>query len=400
MDNTRLVITGIGAVSHLGVGLEHHIHNLPSPVSPDTYQESEYHSFDQPVSCFRAQHYDPVEVLGKKGLRTKDWSTKMLLGAIEPSFKETFEQADEDHKPGICIGTAFGSVQSIGDFLSDSIVNGVNSVNPQAFANTVINSPTGNANIRYTVRTLSTTVSTGFNAGIDALIYSGDYIRRGYLDAVLVGGIEEISYFELLGLQRSGVLSSRSTSRPFGKDADGLVMGEGGAVFLLESEESASRRGAKPVAEVVGYYSAFDADAPVSGFDASGNIQKYVMKNACDTAGVSCEQISFIAASANGNKTADTIESQAIARLFGDTPVTSYKARIGECYGAGAPLSVACALADSFSSRITGIGEKYETPGDANILFDTRGDYISEYVLVNSFSCDGNCASIILKNIM
>ncbi|MFW6253532.1 MAG: beta-ketoacyl synthase N-terminal-like domain-containing protein, partial [Chitinivibrionales bacterium] len=363
MENRRIVITGIGAISSLGTGLQQHSDNLTNPSSPSSYQESEYHSFDKPVVCFRAEQYDPIEVLGKKGLRTKDWATKLILGAIESSCKDILVQGNESERPGICIGTAFGSVQSIGDFLSDSIVNGVNSVNPQAFANTVINSPTGNANIRYNVRTLSTTVSTGFNAGIDSFIYGGDYIKRGYLDSILVGGIEEVSYFELLGLLRSGALSPSGTIKPFGKDADGLVMGEGSAVFMLETADRASRRGAEPIAEIAGYYSAFDADAPVNGFDPSGNIQKYVMKNACDMAGISCDAISFIAASANGNKTGDTVESLAIERLFGDTPVTSYKSKIGECYGAGAVLSMACALADCCANRISGIGPVYETVG-------------------------------------
>ncbi len=400
MNNSRLVITGVGAVSSLGVGLEQHRDALSQPSAPASYQDSEYHSFDQGLPCFRATHFDPVEVLGKKGLRTKDWATKLILGSIETPFKDLFENADDDTKPGICIGTSFGSVQSIGDFLSDSIVNGVNSVNPQAFANTVVNSPTGNANIRYGVRTLSTTVSTGFNSGIDAVIYGSDYIRRGYLDSILVGGVEEVSYFELLGMQRAGILSHKGTILPFGRNADGLVMGEGSGVFMIETLEKASARGAKPIAEIVGYYSAFDSDAPLTGFAPSENVQKYVMKNACDMAGISCDAISFIAASANGNKTADTIESSAIAKLFGNTPVTAYKAKVGECYGAGAPLSMICALADCFENRISGVGPSYETVGEANIQFENMPQFAAEYVLINSFSCDGNCASIIFKNIM
>ena len=143
-------------------------------------------------------------------------------------------------------------VCSIGDFLSDSIVNGVNSVNPRAFANTVINSPTGNSNIRFDAKNLSATIATGFNSGIDALIYAFDYIQRGYIDRIVAGGLEEISYYSLLGLSRTGLISPSANIRPFAIDSDGIVVGEGCALFHLETEEAAKQRGAQIQAEIIG----------------------------------------------------------------------------------------------------------------------------------------------------
>ncbi|MBD3319508.1 MAG: hypothetical protein GF350_00260, partial [Chitinivibrionales bacterium] len=227
MADEKIVISRINALCSLGIGTDNIRQNLSTVPSPASVKSFEYHEFDSEVSCFRVPSFDPVEVLGKKGLRTKDFATKLFLSTAESAFKDIFEAASEEERTGLCIGTAFGSIQSIGDFLSDSIVNGVNNVNPQAFANTVINSPTSNANIRYAIKTMSTTISTGFNASLDALIYTYNYLRRGYHNSIVAGGFEEISYYSLLGLQRSGALPKSGMMRPFAPDADGYLMGEG-----------------------------------------------------------------------------------------------------------------------------------------------------------------------------
>jgi len=397
MNMNKPVITAASQISSIGAGVDCLAANLGAAPRMGSAGKYDFHEFSEPIPCFKADTFDPEQVLGKKGLRTKDWATKLLLATMELGFKAQFEASSQDDKPGICVGTAFGSVQSIGDFLSDSIVNGVNAVNPQAFANTVINSPTGNANIRYESRTLSTTVSTGFNAGADALIYACDYIRRGYLNRIVAGGLEEISYYALLGMLRSGVLSPTSRILPFGTLADGFVAGEGCAMFMVESAESAAAGSRTPLAEISGYASAFEPSTFAGKF--CGESARHCMKAACDDAGIRPADVGFIASGANGIRNADAMEAQAIRDVFGDTPVTAYKARFGECYGASAPLSVACALADMNAGRITGVPEGYETIDALNCVRGTAAWKRGGFVMVNSFSCDGNCTTIVIKDI-
>ncbi|MBD3391508.1 MAG: hypothetical protein GF418_05625 [Chitinivibrionales bacterium] len=399
MSGPKVLITRASAVSALGVGLDELSANLPGDPGPGSVKAYEFHELDRETPCFPASRLDPVAVLGKKGLRTKDWATKLLLATIELACKDRFDETEGDGKPGICVGTAFGSVQSIGDFLSDSIVNGVNAVNPQAFANTVINSPTGNANIRHQVRTLSTTVATGFNAGLDALLYSYDYLRRGYLPAVVAGGLEELSYYAIMGMQRSGVLSPRGLIQPFGTAADGFVPGEGCAMFLLETEESARARGASPIAEIAGVANAFEPGTFAGAWASGSDAVRYVMREACAGAGIDPADVGFVAASANGTRPADAMEAAAIAEVLGGTPVTAYKARLGECYGASPALSLACALCDLKAGRITGVPAGYETEGGINLVVDSAAGAESGFALINAFSCDGNCTSIVLKNV-
>jgi 3-oxoacyl-(acyl-carrier-protein) synthase len=397
MAEKKIVITGVGAICSIGAGFEGLGANLAAAPRMGSAGKFEFHEMDSSTPCFRADTFDPEQVLGKKGLRTKDWSTKLLLSAIEPAFKARFDACQAQSRPGICVGTAFGSVQSIGDFLSDSIVNGVNTVNPQAFANTVINSPTGNANIRYEARSLSSTIATGFNAGIDALVYSCDYIRRGYIENIVAGGLEEISYYSLLGMQRSGVLSASGSILPFGLDADGWIAGEGCAMFLLETEDSAKAAGATIMAEIAGYASAFDPDTFIGAFGSEA--ARHAMKSACINAGIAVGDIGFIAASANGMKAGDGAEAQAIRDIFGNVPVTAYKSRFGECYGASPSLSIACAMADMKAGRITGVPEGYKLDNTANCITGISRQPFSNYAMINAFSCDGYCTSLIIKNI-
>ena len=399
MNGIKLVITEVSSVSTLGIGFDTISGSLQEKQEPSPVKSFEFHELDSETPCFRISDFDPVAILGKKGLRTKDLATKILLATLELGFKERFESETEDNKPGIVVGTSFGSIQSIGDFLSDSIVNGVNAVNPMAFANTVINSPTGNANIRYAVKTLSLTVSTGFNASIDALIYTGDYIRSGHLPAVVTGGLEEISYYTLLGMGRSGILSKSGTAKPYAKDADGIIMGEGCALFLIETEESANAHGATSTAEIVGYCSAFDPANGKPGYNPNGEGARYSIEQALKMAEIDATAIDFIASGGNGMSSNDSMESAVITSIFGDKPVTAYKTKTGECYGASASLSLACAISDMKNRRISGTGTSYEAQNDINLISETIENRESEYVMLTSFSYEGNCAALVIKNI-
>lgn len=398
MQSKRIVITDIGTISSLGIGFENLDKAMTKAPQKSTVKDYEFHQFEDALECCLIKDYDPIQILGKKGLRNKDFATKILLGTIETGFAELLANADESSKPGISIGTAFGSIQSIGDFLSDSIINGVNTVNPQAFANTVINSPTGNANIRYNSKNLSATIATGFNAGIDSLIYSYNYLQKGYIENIIAGGLEEVSYYALLGFLRSGILSNSGEIRPFASDANGIVMGEGCALFMLESEESAKSRGAKIIAEIAGTASSFDPQAAQNGI-SDGQSGAFAITTALNEANIDANAIDFIASGANGNPINDKIEAAAIKRVMNaKTPVTAYKMFTGECYGASGAMNVACALSDMKNKKISGTGNVYKTVEDIPLVFQSQNKE-STYALVTSFSCEGNCSAVILKNV-
>jgi 3-oxoacyl-(acyl-carrier-protein) synthase len=122
------------------------------------------------------------------------------------------------------------------------------------------------------------------------------------------------------------------------------------------------------------------------------------MLKACAEANMSPSDVGFIAASANGTVAGDTTEAAAIADVAGDTPVAAYKSKTGECYGASGALSLASALADMKAGRVSGTREAYRTPPNLNLVTETLNNRSDETALLNAFSCDGNCGSIVLKN--
>jgi 3-oxoacyl-[acyl-carrier-protein] synthase II len=394
----KLVITAMSSISSLGKSAADIVASLSSPPKTGMVQDFGFHKLAHPQPCFCIADFDPEAILGKKGLRTKDRATKLLLAAVELGCKDIFETTPKDARPGICIGTSFGSVQSIGDFLSDAFVNGANNVNPMAFANTVINSPASNVNIRHASRMSSSTVATTFNAGIDALIYACTYIRAGHAASMVVGGLEELSFYGIAGLAKSKVLSTSGVMMPFGRDSDGFLPGEGCAIFYIESEESAVGRKAPVIAELAGMCSCFEPGQGPLGFHTGSDGARHAMKQACRDAGIDASAVDFIAASANGSPSGDAMEAAAIGELFPNTPVAAYKAKTGECYGASSMLSMACAISDMKNARISGVGVRYPRRGDCNLAADTINNRPSRFALVNSFSCDGFCASLVLKN--
>jgi len=396
--DTKIVITQMSAISSLGSGFEGFASSLLAPPAIGAVKDFDFHSLPASQPCFPVTGFDPETILGKKGLRTKDRATKLLLSALEMGYKPLFESAAADDKPGLCIGTTFGSVSSIGDFLSDAIVNGPHNVNPQAFANTVINSPTSNANIRYASTTLSSTVSTTFNAGLDALLYAIMFLRQAYCRCIISGGLEEISYYACTGLSKSGILSQEPSLLPFGKDSRGTLPGEGVAVFCLETEESAKVRGAAIIAEIAGIASCFDPQKGPFGYNPKASGARHAVTEACSDAGIQLSDIGFVAASANGVPAADDMESTLLADLLPRTPVAAYKVKTGECLGASPCLSLACALSDLKSSRVSGTGGAYPLRSTVNLVQDEHLKLATEYALVNAFSCDGFCGSIVLKN--
>ncbi len=394
----KIVVTHVGAVSCLGNSLSEIAASLLLPPKVGTVKDYGFHSLPVSQPCFCINNFEPEAILGKKGLRTKDRATKLLLSALELGCKNLFESLPEDGRPGLCIGTSFGSVQSIGDFLSDAIVNGSHNVNPQAFANTVINSPASNANIRYGSRTVSSTISTTFNSGLDALAYAAMFLRQGYAGCLVAGGLEELSYYACTGFAKGGLLSASGSIQPFGRDGSGTLPGEGCAVFCLETETAAQARGASIIAEIAGISSCFDPKKGPNGFNPQASGARYAMKQACADAGISFPDIGFVAASANGVRAGDDMEALALAELLPNTPVAAYKAKTGECIGASPSLSMACALSDMKQGRISGVGNAYPLRRDVDLVFGARTSAMVDYVLVNSFSCDGYCGSIVLKN--
>lgn len=297
--------------------------------------------------------FDAVLLLGKKGLRTLDRSTRLISSAAKLAIEDAGLQitGDNTHRIGVSVGTTFGSLHSISQFDREGLIEGPRMVNPSHFPNTVINSPASQISIRFGIKGFNTTVSTGFCASLDAVSYASDFIRLNRADVVLAGGVEELCEETFLGFYRLGCLSGSDGSEPlccpFDARRRGTILSEGASILVLEDEKHALSRGADIMAEVMGYGNAFDPLAD-RAFHTAGEGLINAIKLALEDASLSFGDIDYISASANSTKGLDRMETKVIKEVFGDKaigiPVSSIKSMIGETFSASGALSLSAAV--------------------------------------------------------
>ena len=297
--------------------------------------------------------FDPVSLLGKKGLRTLDRSTRLVNSAAKLAIEDANISITDDNTQtiGVAIGTTFGSLHSISQFDREGLTEGPKYVNPSHFPNTVINSPGSQVSIRFKIKGFNTTISTGFCAGLDAVYYASDFIKLNRANVVLAGAEEELCEETFLGFHNLGCLSGLNGSEPiccpFDKRRNGMILSEGSAVLVLEDKEYALERGAKIMAEIKGYGNSFDPEADRS-FNYKGKGLKNAISLALEEASLNPGDIDYISSCANSTKGLDRMETKVIKEVFREhalkIPVSSIKSMVGESYSASGALSLASAI--------------------------------------------------------
>ena len=395
---TRIGVTGTGVIASLGVGVSAFEEALWSGA---TGVKASGRISDQVFADIG--EFDPKTWLGNKGVRVLDRGTRLLCIAAQMALTETglsqenAEQGDADL--GMICGTMFGGIHSIASFDWIGITDGPALVSPMDFPNTVINAPAGQAAIKHKLRGVNSTICSGLASGLYAIDYAAEFLRLGRAKYLLAGGMEEVCEETALGFQRLHLTSPSGAPRPFAADHDGTVAGEGAALWMLESEETARARGATPLLEILGFGAAHDASS-IQGYQASGAGAMLAMQRALEYSGISADDIACIVASASGSRTGDEMEARALSNVFGtrlsEIPLCAPKAALGECMGASGAL---CAI-------IAGLALCRQTlPPTAGF----RGSEVSvkisaepqkiygKYALINAFSCDGNNASLVIR---
>jgi 3-oxoacyl-[acyl-carrier-protein] synthase II len=349
----RVVITGVGVLSPVAIGREDFWKSLfQGKTGFRTISLFDTASFNVHIAG-EISDFDPVSFLGKKGLRTLDRSTRLLSSAAKLAIDDADLQITDENTNsiGVSIGTTFGSLHSISQFDREGLIEGPKYVNPSHFPNTVINSPASQVSIRFKIKGFNTTISTGFCAGLDTIIYASDFIRLNRADVVLAGGVEELCEETFLGFHNLGYLSGVNGSEPiccpFDAKRNGIILSEGAAVLVLEDLEHALKRGAEILATVKGYGNSFDPLADRDFIDAGSGLRNAItiaLRDAC----LSPEDIDYISAGANSTKGLDMMETKVIKEVFGkhafNIPVSSIKSMVGESFSASGALSLAAAV--------------------------------------------------------
>lgn len=352
MDKKRIVITGVGIVSPIGIGKDAYWQGL-----------GEGRTGFKPITLFDASQmkvkvageiseFDPKEILGKKGLVDLDRATTLLLSAGKFALEDAHLEisATNTHTTGIAIGATSGSLRSISEFDRQSLEEGPHFVNASRFPNTVMNSPASRAAIRFGIKGPNVTISTGFSAALDALEYAVHSLYCGRAQVMLCGAVEEFCLQTFLGFYALGYLSGmrnnhQPQSCPFDKRRDGIIFSEGAGVLVLEELSAALERGAGIYAEVLGVGSNFDPYRPHK-FNPKGAGIKEAMQLSLRDARLKPADIDCVFANANSTLDADASEAKAIREVFGfeEVKVTAIKSMVGESFSASGALAISAAL--------------------------------------------------------
>ena len=407
--DTRLVITGISILSPLGLNKDEFWNNLTNGVSGikdiTLFDVSRYKS----KKAGEISDFDAKVFLGKKGIRHIDRTSLLASSAaklVMDDAKITHETYTEEDL-GIAIGSTYGSIDSISSFDLEALKEGPNFVNPMEFPNTVLNAPASRASIFCNATGLNSTISTGVNSGVDAVIYASDFLRLGRIKAVLAGGVHGLTPDIFWGAYGSGILSgcrdnTIEISAPFDKRRNGLIIGEAAALLAIERLEEAQKRNARIYAEIKGYANTFN---PKKIHHDSLDTEEGVrcISLAMKDAELNIDDISYISACANSSVTGDKMEARVINDYFGSyakqVPVSAIKSMTGECLDAsGAMQCVASIMAINNGVIPPTINyQDADDECDLDCVPNKSRELNVNNVLINTFSDTGNISSIIIS---
>lgn len=409
--NKRIVVTGLGVLAPNGKGREDYWAALRAgKAGYDKISLFETGEFLVDIAG-EVPDFDAKEYMGKKGLRTLDRSTKLILSAskmaiADSGFKITDDNTDDC---GVSIGTTLGSVKSIADFDFVTLTEGPRYVNPAHFPNTVINSPASQVSIWNNIQGFNNTLASGFTTSIDAMQYAADFLRFDRAKYVLAGGVEEMCNYTFWGFHALKFLSGSVSGQqfincPFDRRRNGITFGEGAVLMPMELYEDARKRGANIIAEVVSFGYEFDPFR-INRYNPRGTGLKGAMRKALDNAGMFPKDIDCVFASANSTLSADRIESMAIHDVFGEyakkVPVTATKSMTGECYSVSGAMAVAAAIG-AIDGGFIPPTLNYQEPDPEcvlNVVANKAVDADLKNVMVVNFSPSGANICVILRKV-
>ncbi|WP_251198074.1 beta-ketoacyl-ACP synthase II [Anaerotardibacter muris] len=406
----RVVITGMGAISPAGTGVDTFwdavLHGR-SCIRPLTPEEQERFGI---TASARVPDYDPIEAgfTKKESRRLSKFSQYAIIASDEAMAQAGIDMEKEDADRFACIfGSGIGGMEI---FERESVVlntKGAKRVNPLFIPIMIPNMAAGNLSIRYGLKGDCFTIVTACSTGAHCIGEAYRLIKHGYADAALAGGTEEgVNPVSLSGFGNLGAVTKETdvtkASRPFDKNRAGFVIGEGAGALVLESLEHAKARGANIIAEITGFGSTGDAyhmTAPDP--DGAGAIR--AMEQALAEGGFTSDDLGHLNAHGTSTAANDKTEAKALQGLAGDRaadiPVTSVKGAMGHTLGAaGALEAIATTLSvvNSLVPPTVGFSEP-DPEAPVRVLTEVLTDYPQKVALSNSLGFGGHNASLAIS---
>ena len=406
----RVVITGLGAISPLGLNVEDTWQALlagKSGAAPITAFDA---SENKTQFAAEVKGFDPEVLFGRRDARRMDRYVQLSLAASLQAVEDAnLVIADENRdRIGVLIGTGIAGIGTLLEQAEVMAKRGASRVSPFLVPMMLADTGPGTVAIKLGVRGPNMSVVTACATGSNSIGEAAEIIRRGSADVMIAGGGEaSIVKLAMAGMNSIGALSARNdepelASRPFDKNRDGFVMGEGSGIVILESLEHAQARGARILAELSGYGTSDDAyhiSAPAEGGEGAALCMQLALENA----GLTVDDIGYINAHGTSTKLNDKGETAAIKSVFGERayqiPVSSTKSMTGHLLGAsGALEAVFCTKA--LKDGVLPPTINYETPDpecDLDYVPNEARKVTVKHVLSNSFGFGGHNATLIIS---
>jgi len=411
MTNTRrVVVTGIGLVSSLGIGTDANWVALGAGKSGvETITKFDASQFATQIAG-EVRGFDPLQYIEKKDVKKMDVFIQYAIAASQFAMDDagmaiTKETAD---RVGVFIASGIGGFTTIEREHKALLEGGPRKISPFFIPSAIINLAAGQVSIRFGAKGPNSATCTACSASAHAIGDAFEIIRRGGADVMIAGGSE--AAITPMGIGGFGALRALSTrndepsraSRPFDKDRDGFVVGEGAGVVILEEYESARRRGARIYAELVGYGMSADA-YHITAPSEDGDGPFRVMGAALESAAIQPSQVNYINAHGTSTPHGDKVETIAIKRCFGDhakaLPVSSTKSMTGHLLGAAGGLEAGITVLAVYHQVVppTINLDQPDPECDLDYVPNTARKAHIEYALSNSFGFGGTNAALLFK---
>ncbi len=404
----RVVVTGMGAITPIGNNVNDFWSNAKrGKLGIDFVTLVDKDEVSVKVAG-EVKNFNAEELIGKKESKRLDRFSQFALVAADEAIKSAGLALDnmDRNRIGVIVGSGIGGFQTIESEIT-KMARDSKRVSPFFIPMAIINMASGNISIKYGLKGPSTSVVTACATGTNSIGEAFRQIKHGYADCMLAGGVEApITKIGIEGFASLKALNSSNnpskSSIPFDKNRSGFVMGEGAGILVLESLESAKKRGAKILAEVVGYGSTCDA-YHITSPDPEGEGASRAMLQAINEANIDPSEVSYINAHGTSTPFNDKFETIAIKRTFKDNaykiPVSSTKSMTGHLLGAAGGIeAIICieAIIDNFVPPTIGYENKDEEC-DLDYVPNEGRSHEVNYALTNSLGFGGHNATLLFK---
>ncbi|MBC1545303.1 beta-ketoacyl-ACP synthase II [Listeria sp. FSL L7-0233] len=411
MDKRRVVVTGIGAVTPIGNDAETSWENAKKGVN-GVAEMTRLNPDDFPVKiAAELKDFDVEKYLEKKEARKMDRFTHYAIASAEMAVQDSGLVIDDSNatRVGVWIGSGIGGMETFETQYEIFLNRGHRRVSPFFVPMMIPDMGSGQVSIRFGAKGINSTTVTACATATNSIGDAFKVIERGDADAMITGGAEApITKMSLAGFTANKALSlnpdPETACRPFDKDRDGFIIGEGAGIVILEEYEHAKARGAKIYAEIVGYGATGDAyhiTAPAPNGEGAAR----AMKMAIDDAGLTPDKVDYINAHGTSTPYNDEYETQAIKTVFGDhakkLAISSTKSMTGHTLGASGGIEAIFALLSIRDNIIapTIHLENQDEVCDLDYVPNVARETEVNVALSNSFGFGGHNATLVFKRV-